>query len=248
MYWGLFFLTTIICIPGIFYMLHSEKKILSDRENEDIPLFARILTHIITVVLFTFAGSYFALKVNLVDPFITSFLEGHFDTDAMLHTLKIGLTYGLVCSIGNMLFYYLIFKRLIDKETYQKVENHYRQLGIGTRVFYGGFIEEIIFRWGIMGFIIWVGSFLFQYENSVLIWVAILISGLLFALTHIPGLSSIGLKKTPAIMGYVLFGNMWVGILCGHAFLKGGILASILVHILFHLLWYPVQIATSNNK
>ncbi|MFS0862455.1 CPBP family intramembrane glutamic endopeptidase [Fredinandcohnia sp. 179-A 10B2 NHS] len=247
MVWFLTLLLTISCIPGILFMLSSEKKILSSSE-EDIPLLTRVITHILAVVLFSLAGSFFAIKTNLVDPFTKGILDGTFSWQHFTELMQTGVTYGLICSIANIAAYYFIFKRAVDADSFNKIEQHYQNMGIGARIFYGGVIEEIIFRLGIMGFIIWLGSMILSTNNNILIWVAILISSILFALAHVPGISSMGLKKTPAIMIYALGGNIWVGIWCGLAFLQAGIFAAIVVHILFHLLWYPIQMNSNKQR
>lgn len=247
MVWFLTLLLTISCIPGILFMLASEKKILSSSE-EDIPLLTRVLTHILTVVLFSLAGSFFAVKTNLVDPFTKGIISGEFHWRQFTDMMQTGVIYGLICSIANIAAYYFIFKKAVDAYSFSKIEKHYQNMGIGTRIFYGGFIEEVIFRLGIMGLIIWLGSMIMNTDSSIVIWVAILISSILFALAHVPGISSIGLKKTPAIMTYALGGNIWVGIWCGLAFLQAGIFAAIVVHILFHLLWYPFQMNSNKQR
>ncbi|MED4730937.1 CPBP family glutamic-type intramembrane protease [Aneurinibacillus migulanus] len=114
-------------------------------------------------------------------------------------------------------------------------------IGILSRVFYGGFVEEIIFRWGIMSLILWLLQLILGQLNIISVIIAIGISSLLFALAHLPSIKVVSEEPKTSMYVYTIFGNVWVGIFTGWAFFEAGIFSAIIVHMLFHILWYPIQ-------
>lgn len=54
--------------------------------------------------------------------------------------------------------------------------------------------------------------------------------GPLFALAHLPSIKVVSEKPKVSMYVYTIFGNVWVGIF-----------TAIIVHMLFHILWYPIQ-------
>ncbi|MGG2111519.1 CPBP family intramembrane glutamic endopeptidase [Lysinibacillus pakistanensis] len=72
-------------------------------------------------------------------------------------------------------------------------------------------------------------------------WLAIAISSILFALIHLPSIKLVASKPKKSMYVYAIIGNIWVGIFAGVAFVYGSLLAAIIVHMLFHLLWWPIQ-------
>ncbi|MFD1739665.1 type II CAAX prenyl endopeptidase Rce1 family protein [Bacillus salitolerans] len=98
-----------------------------------------------------------------------------------------GLELGLICSIGNLLFYYFYFVKSVSYQDYIDIENHYKRIGIMGRIIYGGFVEEVIFRFGIMSLLLWLWQLIFESVNGIGIGIAISFSSSLFALVHLPG-------------------------------------------------------------
>ncbi len=68
-------------------------------------------------------------------------------------------------------------------------------------------------------------------------WAAIVISGLLFGLGHLPGYLVGGCKGTPLFIGAMLSLNLWASLIFGWPFWRFGLLAAMMAHALFHLVW-----------
>ncbi|KAA0549942.1 CPBP family intramembrane metalloprotease [Bacillus sp. BGMRC 2118] len=236
MFLKLFMLIIVICFPGIFFMLRTEKKLLSE-EDEEITDLQRLVIHFTTVALFAALGAFTVPRVTLLTTTI--------DTMSLLSYGVIG---GVICSIGNIVFYYFYLKRRIPHKDYVAIEKHYRNMGILTRIFYGGFIEEIIFRWGIMGLLLWLCQFIFSEYHIFPIILALSVSSMLFALVHVPSIKVVIEHPPKSVYVYTYIGNIWVGFFTGIAFIESGIFAAIIVHILFHLLWYPVQLILTSKE
>ncbi|MGM7684928.1 CPBP family intramembrane glutamic endopeptidase [Cytobacillus sp. Hm23] len=234
MFWQLFILQIIICLPGVYFMFQTEKKLI---DNDDITDRERLISHLILVVIFSGIGAYTVPKVNILP------------TDIELYNiLKYGIILGATCSVGNMFLYYFYLNKKISRSDYLAIEKHYHNTGILSRVFYGGFVEEVIFRWGIMSLVLWISHLLFKQIGIFTIFFAIGISSILFALAHLPSIKLVIKEPNPSIYVYAISGNIWVGFLTGYAFLEAGIFSAIIVHILFHLLWYPIQKIRANRR
>lgn len=58
-------------------------------------------------------------------------------------------------------------------------------MGIFTRLFYGGIVEEVIFRFGLMSFFVRLGSLMLDHQLAA-IWIGNLLAAIFFALIHLP--------------------------------------------------------------
>ncbi|MGN7175678.1 CPBP family intramembrane glutamic endopeptidase [Cytobacillus sp. SAFR-174] len=228
MFWGLFSLSVAICLPGIYFMFQTEKRMPN---NDDISDKERLIAHFIIVGLFGAMGAFVVPKVSI--------LTTEFNVSLIL---KFGLVFGVICSFGNILIYYFYLVKTISNKDYIAIEKHYYSMGILSRTFYGGFVEEIIFRWGIMSLILWLLQFIIEPLNFTAVVIAIGISSILFSLVHIPSIKMVSSEPKPSMYVYTIVGNIWVGVFTGWAFLEAGIFSAIIVHILFHIGWYPIQI------
>ena len=115
-------------------------------------------------------------------------------------------------------------------------------IGIWGRIFYGGIVEEILTRWGMLTLFIWLFKLIFNTINSLTIWASILISGILFALGHLPSYLGAGCKKTPMFLSLMITLNLLASLIFGWLFWQHGLLAAMLAHSIFHIVWYPFDL------
>ncbi|MEH6941295.1 CPBP family intramembrane glutamic endopeptidase [Bacillus sp. JJ722] len=227
MNFSLLFISLIaISIPGIWVMSIADQRLQNQMETEKTPMWLSIIVHSSLVLIFTAIGSALIVRVTEGEIFL-------------LKEWKQAVVVGIGCSVIHIIVYYGIFKRIIHSETFFKIERFRNSVGISARLLYASIIEEIIFRFGIMTLMIWVFQF-FVNDQEIIVWTAIVISSLLFTLAHFIGISEFGKSKT-AVYSYAIVGNMWVGVLCGWQYWTNGIFAAIIVHMLFHLLLYPIE-------
>jgi len=225
MNWVYMIIVFIICIPGIYFMYQSEKIYLKE---DDITDRQRLIIHVLTAIIFSMMGAFIVPKIEVVQ-----------QIEAM-KIIRYGFGLGIICSIGHLLFYYMYFVPNLTREEYDKIETYYANAGILSRVFYGGIIEEVIFRWSLLSLFFWLCQ-LMNLNNVTSEWLAIAISSILFALIHLPSIKLVASKPKKSMYVYAIIGNIWVGIFAGVAFVYGSLLAAIIVHMLFHLLWWPIQ-------
>ncbi|WP_108670516.1 CPBP family intramembrane glutamic endopeptidase [Peribacillus acanthi] len=222
----LFLLIIAMALPGVSFMILSERKIIKERNSgeDEYPIYVGFLVHLLIVSLFAGIG------VLLLDKTSFSLNEINF--------ISIGV--GVVVAVVHLLYYYGFLAKNVEKEVLLKIDTARNQLGILTRVFYGGVVEEIIFRWGLMSLVIWLGSFVFGASDT-LNWCANVLAAVFFGLAHLPGAKQILGKNIPIITIYSMLMNFLVGIACGWLFLNAGLIGAIVCHMLFHIVWYAYE-------
>ena len=238
------------CIPGIWLINRFAVDDLF--EKPDNRLSKRVLWWVLAgqtfaiVAVCAAAGIYFGPKVGITDPFLEGLSRGDADWLLFVRQLWIGAIAGIVCSIGWMACYYGFIRSRIDRETIRISEGLRQKLGLPARVTSGGITEEIVFRWGLLSFVMWLISLAVSSEPAAF-WIAVVISGVLFGLAHLPGNIEKGCRPSPMLIGSAVLGNLWVSVFCGYLLWQYGLIAAIVVHIMFHVIWYPWDRAAYNK-
>lgn len=219
------FLITIILLPGIFLMVLNEKDLYQDISQE-IPSFAlRLVNHVILSFPFAILGLFFYKHGNF------KLFSLKFDTFSILLSL-------LVAFINVAAYYYL--KKNGLREAFIEGDKTRKKLWNWTRCLYGGVVEEIIFRFGLMSFFVWVGNLL-TAQSTVIFWIANVLASILFALAHLPGIYQRQKTVTKTMLFYINSINLLVGITCGWLYWQYGLLTAIMCHMVFHLVWYVFE-------
>lgn len=212
-------------------MYRSEK--IHIKEN-DVTDGQGLTAHFLTAFLFSLIGAYVVPRISIGNQLDIS------------RILLFGVGLGVICSIGHLALYYTYLVPRITKSDYIEIETHYVNTSILSRLFYGGILEEVIFRWGLLSLFIWLFQLL-SIGKVISVLAATFVSSILFALVHLPAIKLITSQPKPAMYVYTVIGNSWVGLFAGVAFIQGGLLAAILVHMLFHLMWWPIQSGKSKK-
>jgi membrane protease YdiL (CAAX protease family) len=98
-----------------------------------------------------------------------------------------------------------------------------------------------------MMFFVWIGTLLLGEPTRFILWTAILISGVLFGLGHLPSYLSFGCKKSPNTIITIITLNLWASIIFGWLFWHYGLCAAMIAHALFHIVWYPFDLCVKDN-
>ena len=249
--WNLFFLLLLVCLPGVLIaargsMATLERLIASQSVEQKIPpknvlIAITALQSLFLTAIAAALGTALAGKVGLAAPFFQALAVG----DPFWPSFRSQFPWALgMGSLGALIFigsYYAYFRPRLDSETVRVTEALRAAIGLSGRILYGAVVEEVLVRWGLMSLFVWLLSFFFEPLSSLAYWIAIILSGLLFALGHIPGSLAAGAKKTPMFYAATLFLNGWASLIFGWLFWQHGLLAAILAHALLHLLWYPLE-------
>jgi hypothetical protein len=152
----------------------------------------------------------------------------------------------LVLGVGGALAivaaYYSFFRPRLDGQTVRSMEELRMGLGPWARLLYGGIVEEVLFRWGVMTLLAWIIAELFGGPTPAVMWMVILVSGVLFGIGHLPSYRLAGCQVTPLFLGLMIVLNLWATLICGWLFWKYGLLAAMIAHMLYHLVWLPFDL------
>ena len=255
--WPLFFLLVGIAIPGLLIsiprMIRSfqDRVVPTDNSGRRPPPFpvlvaAATLQSLLLVAIATGIGTMLAPRVGFQAPVLSHLAAMEVPISALVPILPPTLFIG---SAGALIFvglYYLVFRPRLDRQTWQTTEHLRLALGFWSRILYGGVVEEILIRWGLMTLVTWLLSSVVGGPSPAAIWSAILISGVLFGLGHLPSSLAAGARLSGAFLAATLGLNLWASIIFGWLFWQHGLLAAILAHCLFHLIWLPFDLKFSS--
>lgn len=157
--------------------------------------------------------------------------------------LKPQITPGLIGGLAGgvaILSAWLLWKPFLSAAFATRAEGLNKSLPFLTRLLYGGIVEELLLRWGLMTLLVWFQWRLLQKgkgEPRVTFFVtAIIVSSLVFALGHLPLASALGVGFTVAIVSYVVVANSVFGLIAGYLYWKKGLEAAIIAHMSTHVM------------
>ena len=185
----------------------------------------------IFLVLGTILGIMFYKKVGLELPLIEG-LVFHKKLPKLYPLLIVGIGGGIFSGL-LITITSLIFQPFMAEEFLQINASFHPNLAV--RFLYGGITEEIIMRFGIMTFIIWLIFRIYRKLGPAVYWVGILISSLIFALLHLPLLFALLSDPTPAVIFYTILANTLGGIVFGLLYWKRGLEMAMLAHMMTHV-------------
>ncbi|WP_409341055.1 type II CAAX prenyl endopeptidase Rce1 family protein [Paenibacillus sp. MBLB4367] len=244
--WALFVSIVALCLPGVVLMsafsaeqLRHKPEFGMTEVSKPKLLMIMIMQNVLLIVIPAIIGTYFGPLVGIREPFLESLFYGETaDVQSLWRQTGYGLLWGVVCTGVWLLAYYGYIRKRMDKESVMLTERLRLRLGLLARITSGGINEEVMFRFGLLTLLLWLAS-LIAPLNEAVVWISLVVTGVVFGLAHIPGLVAEGCKKTPLLVVTSLFGNLWVAIFCGYALLQFGLISAIVIHIVFHVMWYP---------
>ena len=247
--WQLMMVLIGASLPGLLIALPRflgtiRRIIPADRPLPSAPvmLAASFIQSLVLVAGSAALGIAFAHRVGLCAPFFRAFITSESAWEALRPQLLPTLYLGIGGALVFVAAYYLIFRPRLDTETVSAMEGLRLEAGILTRIFYGSIVEEVLMRWGLMSFLVWLGTLVAGIATPAVVWAAIVISGLLFGIGHFPAYLAAGCNKTPAFFTTMIALNLGAALIFGWLFWQHGLAAAMLAHMLFHLVWYPFDV------
>ncbi len=111
---------------------------------------------------------------------------------------------------------------------------------------YGGIVEELLLRWGVMTLFVWIGWRVAQRGQGVprpaLFWGANLLAALLFGIGHLPALAGM-VALTPLIVIRTVLLNALGGVLFGWLFWRRNLETAMVAHAATHVGFFIVNAA-----
>lgn len=107
-----------------------------------------------------------------------------------------------------------------------------------TGLLYGGIVEELLLRWGVMTLLVWIGWRVLQRGQGTprpaLIWTANLLAAILFGLGHLPALAAV-VALTPLIIVRTVLLNALGGVLFGWLYWRRSLETAMVAHAATHV-------------
>jgi hypothetical protein len=251
--WSLFLCLVLVSVPGLLVAIPNLvgrlEKTAADRLPPGKSLPPRpVLTAVtigqslLLVAVSAGLGTLLAPTVGLAAPFFEALVSG----GPVWEVLRVQLVPALVLGVAGALVivaaYYLYFRPRLDGPTVRAMEDLRLDLGLWSRLLYGGIVEEVLFRWGVMTALVWLGALILGSTTPALMWAVIAISGLLFGIGHLPSYRMAGCQVTPLFLSLMIILNLWATLICGWLFWQYGLLAAMIAHMLYHLVWLPFDL------
>jgi hypothetical protein len=173
----------------------------------------------------TYLGYMFAPRVGLEAPLLTAALTGGSVRHVFIRQLGPAMIGGAASTL--MLILYAL---VAPQSAFQ--------LPLLTKLLYGGVTEEIIARWGVMSFLIWVVAKLLRGGNKLAtlhVRIGIVLAALLFAAGHLPVLLALAPPPSAVLLWSAFASNMIPALMFGWLFQRHGLEAAIMAHAIAHV-------------
>ena len=198
----------------------------------------------VLVAVAVLAGVVLAAKVGLSSPVAEAAASGGAWVSAFKPQIFPGIGGGLAGGVSLVLIA-AVLKPFLSPETLARLGAYGNILPLPTRLLYGGIVEELLLRWGLMTLLVWAAWRLFQrgknQPTSAVMVVAILISSLLFAVGHFPVAFMLFPEMTVALTLFVIVGNSAFGLIGGYLYWKKGLESAMIAHALTHVVMFTAS-------
>lgn len=218
-------LTMDIPIPSEAEALLKNK--FTTREIKWLLLINPTVMLIVAVVTGTILYHRSGFQIPLIERLFGIYKVPFHAVDLFKYGLMGGVVSGILLSLTA-----LVFEPLLPSEFLALGEQ--LKPSLAARFLYGGFTEEILLRFGLMTFIVWILS-QFLSLRPALYWFGLILAGILFAFAHFPIAYQAVENPSILLLTYILVGNTIGGVIFGWLYWKKGLEASIIAHVVTHV-------------
>ncbi|CAM2958365.1 CPBP family glutamic-type intramembrane protease [Legionella worsleiensis] len=238
--WPLISVLFCVCIPGVCIAMSRLIGFLLPQNSDVIKKrFSRvaIVQTLIMVFVMSFAGAVLSGQTGLNAPLLEGLLTGKASLDALQSILFPVVLFTVIGTVIFLVFYYGIVGSILDEHSIQAMARLRAALGLDGCVLYGGVVEEVIVRWGLMNVVAYFGLMFTQHNTNTVIVISMILSGFLFAVGQIPAYVAAGCIASRRFLYSLMMLSLWQSLVFGLLFWQYGLIAAVLSHMLFHLAW-----------
>jgi CAAX prenyl protease-like protein len=189
-------------------------------------------------------GVVLASKVGLSSPVAEAAASRGNLASALKPQIIPGIVGGLAGGVSLVLIATAL-KPFLSPEVVARLSEFGKLLPLPTRLLYGGIMEELLLRWGLMTLLAWAAWRLFkrgQDRPKPAVFVgAILLSSLVFAIGHLPVALMLFPEPTFALTLFVIVGNSAFGLIAGYLYWKKGLESAMIAHALAHVVMFTAS-------
>ena len=183
-------------------------------------------------------GVTFASRLGLTSPIAEAIVDKRDLVTAVMPQIIPGVIGGLMGGASIVLIAAL-WKPFLPSEILTRTAELGKLLPIPTRILYGGILEELLLRWGLMTFLVWIPWRVFQKgvdkPKAAYFVGAILVSSIVFGIGHLPIAFVFFPQLSFALTSYVIVANSTFGLIAGFLYWKRGLESAMIAHMLTHV-------------
>jgi hypothetical protein len=192
-----------------------------------------VLQPTVLVALCAALGLWAAPKVGLDAPAVRAWSEGRSVLPALSQQL-------LPAALGGIAIAALLvaFWSVVRVQSFAAPVLAF-EMPLATKLLYGGIVEELLLRWGLMSLFVWVAWRAGGAARPVpawVVWTGLVASSGLFAVGHLPVLHFLLPNPPERFVALALAANFIPGMLFGWLYWRRGLEAAMMAHALAHLL------------
>ncbi len=231
-------------------------------DSVEVPFFTplmKVLSLIQPTIIMSLAvliGVVLAGKVGLHAPAAEAIAGVNKNGEKFWPALKAQIVPGILGGVGGGIAIVLLSlwaRSFFSVETTTRISELGKLLPLATRFLYGGILEEILLRWGVMTLLVWL---MWVVARRVLqrgqektnakpkagyFLAAIFISAFIFGIGHLPIALMIVPEPTVIFVLFVIIANSVFGIIAGFLYWKKGLESAIIAHILCHVTMFAAS-------
>ena len=215
-------------------MLAPIERVVSSRMSPIMLRASTLLQPALLTALAIWAGCVLGPRVGLGAPLVEAIL-GHGDVRSVF-LLAVPIAFLAGAFLAMVLVFYEL--GLAPRLPKSPLAARLGKPPLATRLLYGGIVEELIARWGLISLFVWIAWRLDQRPTHIpgaYYWVAILASAVLFAFGHLPVLFAAGRPPAPIVIAATAANGVG-GLVFGWLFWRKGIEAAMIAHAVAHAL------------
>lgn len=225
-----FLLICASCLPGIMLFVPILKGMITTKTAAALDQFSIVIIigYVIQILLLitvsTLVGLFGMERNNLTFGFLENGKILNID-------FKVAFKWGLLCGALLVAFDKLLTSNLgISANTYLEIVKI-----LPLKIFYGGVVEEILCRMGLMTAFLW-GLNLISIKKVWNIWGAIALSSLIFGIGHLPMyLSTVANQPELLVIFKIIVLNFVGGLIFGYVFANYNLLSAMISHASAHV-------------
>lgn len=228
-----------LSLPGVYITMPRLIRFLlpgnSDALKQKFSRIAVVQT-LIMVFVMSFSGAVLSLRTGFHTPFfeVAKVIELNDIPSIWLPTILFAVI-GLIVFCG---LYYGVVESILDEKSLEIMSKLRAAIGLDGCILYGGVVEEVIARWGLMNLIAFSIMAFVTNNNDLVAWMAILISGLMFGIGQLPAYLAAGCVSSRRLIYCILLLYLWQSMVFGYLYWQYGLISAIIAHMIFHLGWW----------
>ncbi len=253
-FWKPFFALSLLGLVGVFSLLFTTLPQLDhilalQPELAELPfsllVIILLLQPFILLLLANVLGCLIAPRVGLLS---FTYEKAAFGTPILTRLkpqLILAMASGLIFAVAVVVLdqAFMPFMGEEFAEMAAQEVNLLAQLGMG--MLYGGITEELLLRWGVMSFLVWLGWKLLgrssHSPSRLIVWMAIILSAILFGIGHLPALATMVPLNTIVVVR-TIFLNAIGGLIFGWLFWRYSLEAAIVAHAFGHVGFFVIRL------